>query len=75
MPKGSHSLLKVMLCSFEDGAIIFGKAKSEKVYQIVNTLNLFTGASNQKINLMKSGLFCGKGVSAGSRARLTFFLS
>lgn len=60
---------------FADDAIIFGQANKEEIYQIINIFNVFTAASGQKINLQKSGLICGKGISPVLKAELASILN
>ena len=47
---------------FADDVIIFAKAEMGEVCELMKILNLFTGATGQKVNVLKSGLIFGKKV-------------
>lgn len=48
------------LVFFANDAVIFGKATEENIYQLMEILNGYSNMSGQRINLMKSGVICGK---------------
>ncbi|XP_057441354.1 uncharacterized protein LOC130733241 [Lotus japonicus] len=48
---------------FADDAILFGKAQEKEMQQFKKVLNLFSLASGQRINVLKSGLMGGSGVT------------
>lgn len=59
---------------FADDALIFGRAEEEEIYQLVHILNKYCEASGQTINLMKSGLICGRHLNPRKRDRLARIL-
>ncbi|XP_020987484.1 uncharacterized protein LOC110275634 [Arachis duranensis] len=52
---------------FTDDCIIFAKAKEEEIFQIITVLNEYTEASEQIINMNKSGLSFGSQVPIQTR--------
>ena len=55
---------------FADDLIIFAKADTKEAYELMSILNLFSGASGQRINTLKSGLIFGKQVPHQVRSQI-----
>lgn len=59
---------------FADDALLFVRATTDNIYQVVKILNSYTAASGQKINLSKSGVICGKHMDGRLKIRLASLL-
>lgn len=60
---------------FADDSILFGQATKEEIYQFVKILNDFIADSGQKINLQKSSIIFGKGISPDHSLELASILN
>ncbi|KAJ1422669.1 Ribonuclease H-like superfamily [Sesbania bispinosa] len=56
-------------------SLLFTKATTQEAYELLRILNLYSKASGHRINLSKSGLICGRNMTAEKRAEMETIFS